>query len=110
MKKIILALLLISTPALADHVSDWALIDRNGTVVWVIVATQKIIDRRTDGPWVRTYYKVGKGWKYNGVNFTPPSLSTYTATAIGLPSSAPVVSTGTVKMNPKKTKAQEQTH
>ena len=58
----------------------WALIDDFGTVRKVIVTTYDVIQKRNDGPWVRIYKKAGKGWHYNGITFTPPTVqpSTYT--------------------------------
>jgi hypothetical protein len=79
MRKTILAVILLAAPSFASGpVSDWALVDRNGIVVWVTVGTASSISERQDGPWVRTFYKVGRGWKYDGINFVPPGTSTFT--------------------------------
>jgi len=70
MKKILLALTLIAgAPALAG---EWALVDSSGTVKNVIVADAVTVLNRDDGPWIKTYKKVGKGWRYDGAHFSAP--------------------------------------
>jgi len=75
MKKILFAVLLLSQPVSA---TEWALLDSSNTVVQVIVSDYATIMARPDGPWYRTYEKVGKGYKLNGdnIHFTAPVTTT----------------------------------
>jgi hypothetical protein len=78
MKIILMGLaMLLGGVAAAD---EFAKIDKNGKVTWVIIANQKHIDSRNDGPWARALLPVGIGWSYDGVKFSSPTiaLSTYT--------------------------------
>ena len=68
--KILLALIIISSFAYAE---EWALVDSSGTVKTIIVADAAHIATRTDGNWVKTITKVGRGWNHSTVakTFTP---------------------------------------
>ncbi len=57
---------------------EYAQIDSSGTVTWVIIANQKAINLRKDGPWVKTKTKIGIGYRYNGIIFMDPFISTDT--------------------------------
>lgn len=84
MKKLILALGLLATPSMAG---EWAFVDLAAsadcskvkcTVTKVIEAPDyATIINRDDGPWQKTYSKVGVGWTWSGSSFSAIT-STYT--------------------------------
>ena len=85
MKRLLAAICLLALPASAG---EWALIDSSGVVKQVIEADYATTQDRDDGPWVKTFYRVGIDWSCDycdGTDFIPPAVS-----------SAPVISSGTV--------------
>ena len=89
MKKLLAVLMLLVPVAVAAY--EYARIGDDGkTVVEVIVSTPQNIAMRTDGPWIFTPKKVGKGYIYQYGLFTSP-ISTFTVNS----SSGVFISSGT---------------
>jgi hypothetical protein len=68
-------LLVLAVPVLAK---EYAKVDKKGKVTAVIVADDKAIKARKDGPWILARRKVSIGWTYKGGQFVAPVTSTYT--------------------------------